>query len=103
MPKRVQFKRIKGFKLPENCVRVTRPGKWGNMYKIGMTAMNDNQEVVFLETREDVIAAHERMTQRILAKHPDWLEPLRGKDLACFCKIEDKCHADTLLKYANKI
>jgi hypothetical protein len=27
---------------------------------------------------------------------------LRGKDLACWCKPGDRCHADALLWYANE-
>ena len=36
----------------------------------------------------------------MLKKLPDWLEPLRGKDLVCWCAPE-ACHADVLLKLAN--
>jgi len=32
----------------------------------------------------------------------DNLEELRGKNLACFCKIGEPCHADVLLKIANE-
>jgi hypothetical protein len=37
----------------------------------------------------------------------DWvngedLSELRGKNLACFCKIGEPCHADVLLELANK-
>jgi hypothetical protein len=27
---------------------------------------------------------------------------LRGKNLACFCKSDEPCHADVLLKIANE-
>jgi len=30
------------------------------------------------------------------------LEPLRGKDLMCFCPLDQPCHADVLLEYANE-
>ena len=33
---------------------------------------------------------------------PIYLGPLIGKDLACFCKLSDPCHADVLLEIANK-
>ena len=32
MPKRIQRKRTKGWRLPPNTVCVTRPGKWGNPF-----------------------------------------------------------------------
>ena len=31
----------------------------------------------------------------------DDIEELRGKDLACWCKLSDPCHADVLLEWAN--
>src|SRR5690606_12066752 len=34
-PIRVQRKRTKGWIMPENTVSVTRPGKWGNPFKVG--------------------------------------------------------------------
>lgn len=30
------------------------------------------------------------------------LSVLRGKNLACWCKVGDPCHADVLLELANK-
>ncbi len=32
MPRRIQRKRSKGWKMPPNTVSVTRPGKWGNPF-----------------------------------------------------------------------
>lgn len=99
VPKRVQFKRVKGFKLPENCVRVSRPSRFGNPVKIG-----DPMPFGFgkLETVSEVLDIYEDMVLARLDENPDYLRSLRGKDLACFCKLEDKCHADILLEYANK-
>lgn len=28
----------------------------------------------------------------------DYLSPLRGKDLACFCGLDQACHADVLIE-----
>lgn len=33
---------------------------------------------------------------------PPSLEPLRGKNLACWCKPDARCHADVLLELANR-
>jgi hypothetical protein len=33
-PKRIQRKRTKGWKKPPNTVNITRPGKWGNPFKL---------------------------------------------------------------------
>lgn len=32
-PIRIQRRRTAGYKLPPNCISVTRPGKWGNPFK----------------------------------------------------------------------
>lgn len=36
-----------------------------------------------------------------LHHHDYWLGPLRGKDLACWCPLDEPCHADVLLALAN--
>jgi hypothetical protein len=40
----------------------------------------------------------EARRHRIIEKLPS----LRGKDLACWCSLENSCHADILLAMANK-
>ena len=32
--KRIQRKRSKGWKMPENCKYVGRPGPWGNIFQV---------------------------------------------------------------------
>ena len=32
-----------------------------------------------------------------LSQDPDLLEPLRKKNLACWCRLGEPCHADVLL------
>jgi hypothetical protein len=36
------------------------------------------------------------------AKEPGWLEPLRGKDLVCWCAPK-RCHCETLIRLANEV
>ena len=33
-----------------------------------------------------------------LQAFPNWLEPLRSKDLLCFCPEGEACHGDVLLE-----
>jgi hypothetical protein len=86
-PKRVQLSRKKGWRKPENCVVVSRPSKWGNPFD--------------MEDHGEAVAFFDRCARRRAVLEPEWLEPLRGKDLACWCKLSDKCHADVLLELAN--
>ena len=88
MPKRIQRKRTKGWRMPHNTVYVGRPTKWGNPYRIGDMGL----------TRETVIEAYENYLRRVLVAYPDFLDELRGKDLACWCPLDKPCHADVILK-----
>jgi hypothetical protein len=89
MPRRRQRQRRKGWRLPENAVCVTRPSRWGNPFDL---TRFDRQTALWL------FAVYAR--QR-LAVEPDWLTPLRGKDLACWCAEDAACHAEILLLLAN--
>lgn len=93
MPKRIQRKRVKGWRMPENTVSVTRPGKWGNPYKITDYPYKSIDQI--LEAYRTYV--NDQMSMGILD-----ISELRGKDLACFCPLHLKCHADILLEIANK-
>lgn len=97
----VQRKRTKGYKMPPNTVSVTRPGKWGNPFKVGMVIrdpQNDNY-ITTLETVEDVLNWY-RKWLRYTGRMED-VKELRGKNLACFCPLDQPCHRDILLEIAN--
>ena len=86
--KRVQRKRSAGWRMPPNTVYVGRPTKWGNPFRLGIDG-----------NREECINQYEKMLrERTLVNNEYWLEPLRGKDLACWCPLDKACHADVLLK-----
>ena len=72
-----------------DAVYVGRPSKWGNPFRAGRDG-----------TREEVIEMFEAIVHQTLVKDPTWLEPLRGKDLLCWC-FPKACHADVLLRMAN--
>lgn len=71
--------------MPENAIYVGRGSKWGNPYKIDLE-----------QQRSHAVAWYEAH----IAPHLDVTE-LRGKDLACWCRLDQECHADILLKLAN--
>ena len=74
---------------PADAVYVGRPSDWGNPFRAGRDG-----------TREEVIAKFESYALAMLKRKPDWLDPLRGKDLVCWC-FPKPCHADVLLRLAN--
>ena len=75
-------------------VYVGRPSKWGNPFKI-----NDEHG---LDTIEKCIEAYELATNVKIGQ--GWLNisELKGKNLSCWCKAGEPCHADVLLKIANQ-
>jgi hypothetical protein len=90
MPQRIQRKRTKGWKMPPNTVYVGRPNCWGNPFVI----------VPGISAAEAVKRYRESVTMRAgtvarIQNH------LRGKDLACWCRLDAPCHADVLLEIAN--
>jgi len=76
--------------MPENTVSVTRPGRYGNPFRVEEYG------------REESMRRFEDYLQKRLEAEPDFLEPLRGKNLACYCDTDVLCHADILLRYANR-
>lgn len=88
MPKRIQLKRVKGWRIPPNTVSVTRPGKYGNPFTVK-------------EYGDRAIITYKQCLREMLIADPDFLVPLRGKDLACFCPLDAECHGDWLLFMAN--
>lgn len=100
LPIRIQRRRTRGFKLQAKSpdgrpvVSVCRPGKWGNVFYVGDESGT--------ETVEEAVKKHAIYISGKIAFCGLDLSELRGKHLACFCPIGQPCHADTLLKLANK-
>lgn len=91
-------------------VYVGRPGKWGNPFKVGETIWNPEKEEMSLITpasREECVRLYEVYMRNGMTKKHTWiykdLHELKEKNLSCWCKIGEKCHADVLLELANKI
>ena len=119
-PKRIQRQRTKGWRMPEGAVYVGRPTMWGNpFYLRGTTVLlRGVSEELFWAHRPTVEYAREeaatsfgkwldgRSPGLIVAKDRQTgilasLEELRGHDLACWCPLDQPCHADVLLELAN--
>lgn len=84
--------------MPENTVSVCRPGFFGNPFKV--KSMSGTIDGVPLSC-PDVATAIDRFrvyAEQYLAAH---VAKLRGRNLACFCPLDQPCHADILLEMAN--
>jgi hypothetical protein len=84
--KRIQLKRTKGWRLPPNAMSVARPSKWSNPFTVKEYG---RERALFLY--------REYITSMMNGRFRD-LEELRGKDLACWCKPDEACHADVLIE-----
>jgi hypothetical protein len=91
-PKRIQRKRTKGWRMPEGAVYVGRGSKWGNPYTVSGAI-----------TAERAVEMYQDYLRRApnQAEVQSGLADLRGRDLACWCRLDATCHADALLELAN--
>ena len=122
-PLRIQLSRKKGWRMPVGALKVDRSTRWGNPYALryyqfahadGTPAAWNEREARTMALR-DFDAALYVGTLKVSIE--DVQRELRGKDLACWCKLCPKhaagkrigvecsrcalCHADVLLKVAN--
>lgn len=117
-PKRIQRKRTKGWRMPEGAVYVGRPSKWGNPY---WHAQRFYSTALALDLFRGTANGHWNPAlvpdfapvREWYKDHYSWVcgvgwhpveairRELRGKDLACWCPLDQPCHADVLLEIAN--
>ena len=115
-PQRIQRKRSKGWKMPENTVYVGRPSKWGNDFIVVEKDGFFYVEFVGLKYRFDdneKFKTKIKALECLLECYKECIScdhnigkinifTLRGKNLACWCREGEPCHADVLLKIANE-
>lgn len=97
-PQRIQLSRKRGFNLQQFsrsvngllAVNCGRPNKWGNPFKV----CDDRTVGKAIMMFDALISAKPEM--RI-----DAMMDLRGRNLACWCKAENCCHCDVLLRVVN--
>lgn len=103
--------------MPENTVYVGRPTIYGNPFlvskwtvtsaKNGQTTSQQAAVDLFREWWERrgdptyLLMYSERMERLMGAMFQTEPHPLRGKNLACWCSLDQPCHADVLLEIAN--
>lgn len=105
--------------MPEGAVYVGRPTDWGNPWSVGdgYTATAEpacdpdrHDGRVILDADAEISAFVESAEQAIALYEGAWLTgsmrdrartELAGKDLVCWCPLDQPCHADVLLEIAN--
>lgn len=123
-PTRIRLSRARGWRMPENTVKVDRTTPWGNPYdvheygaELSLHLFEDtacgcwspsNVRHVDAETAEILHAAHTGWLRRFGGNALEHARTeLRSRNLACWCPLpegdeDDKCHAAILLRIANR-
>ncbi len=137
-PVRIRLSRQRGWRMPDNTVKVDRTTRWGNPFNMKDSAhcwtalsvgckgdpagrheasvklfrswIEGGAAVRYEECGIYVDAAGQReavaVSPHLVAPLPPTLEEIRsamaGKNLACWCKLDQPCHADVLLELANR-
>jgi hypothetical protein len=86
-PRRIRLSRARGWRMPDNTVKVDRSTPWGNPFKVGVDG-----------TLVECLDLYKATLSRGVI---DDLHLLRGKNLACWCRLDKPCHADVLLELAS--
>lgn len=92
MPKRIQRRRTKGWKMPEGVIYIGRPTKWGNPFPVNKVG---NLEAV----RQYRMWLNNTLPGQTIKEAAR--TELKGKDLACWCIEGGACHGDVLIDIAN--
>jgi hypothetical protein len=105
-PVRIRLSRAKGWRMPENTVKVDRATKWGNPFVVGEDGTAAECVGLF---RALVVGGWLCMSCKAVPSEQKGalyharanIDALRGKNLACWCALDKPCHADVLLEIAN--
>ncbi len=114
MPVRIQRSRARGWRMPEGAIYVGRPTIWGNPFGFNAEEPGDRQAAVAAYRRLltqppnrrrhqllRVLKGNEGRGEGRIAEMVARLSELRGHDLACWCPLDQACHADVLIEIAN--
>ena len=83
---RIQRRRCRGWRMPADAVYVGRPTRWGNPFPVAEHGAQEACRLFeeHLRSRPELVAAAR--------------EALAGKRLACWCALDQPCHADVWLR-----
>src|SRR3954451_2908965 len=117
-PHRIRLSRRKGWRKPEGAIVVARPTRWGNPFSVQRFGRPTAVRLFAVAARgtwdPSLLSSLECSdVQRVLRDRDAWLQrlggdptelarsELRGHDLACWCSLDQPCHADVLLELAT--
>lgn len=107
--------------MPPGVQYVGRPTKFGNPYAehvygldLCLRLFENTAQGIWDSSVVPDMPFRDKMIGMIYKDHQYWLKriegnpieviraELRGKDLACFCPLDRRCHVTTLLRIANE-
>jgi hypothetical protein len=84
--------------MPPNTIYAGRPGPFGNRFKLLSPDLP--------ASRENIMRLYAEALERNDTDWAKWvndnIERLREHDLACWCRLDQPCHAGALLRLANE-
>ena len=101
-PQRIQLSRRKGWRMPANTVKVDRTTKWGNPFVPGKPVPHGPMKGQVVQDKRHAFVLFRSFAPLYPALVSAAKTELRGKNLACWCRPGEPCHADVLLELANK-
>ena len=104
--------------MPPNTVYVGRPTKWGNPFSADSFGpewavayfrnMLTGQDPQIIKSEKAILAVYQYREDTLCEAagfehitRSGVVHELRGKNLACWCPLDQPCHADVLLEIAN--
>ncbi|MBO9555577.1 DUF4326 domain-containing protein [Cellulomonas sp.] len=104
-PQRVRMTRQRPWRADyPDAVIVARPSPWGNPARVGdvTPVWREKHGWPFKHTRATAVDAFRLYVDAAPAPFRRAIrEQLAGRDLACWCPLDEPCHADVLLELAN--
>ena len=96
-PRRIQLSRRRGWRKPPDVVVVSRPSRWSNPFMVGARHRGRvlTRGTATAEFRAALLEGRLPFTMEAIVRD------LAGHDLACWCPLDEPCHADVLLEFAN--
>jgi hypothetical protein len=91
----VNIKKTLYWGLRPDDIYIGRPGKYGNLHKIGYCGVCQRRH-----TRAEAIEAYQEDVRNNLELRKE-IEKLRGKRLGCFCKPK-ACHGDVIVEFLEE-
>jgi hypothetical protein len=89
---RIQMKNYydNSWKSNKNAVYCGRPSPYGNPFTVKEHGL------------DECLRLYRTYLELKLKENPKFLEPLRGKDLVCFCSLTSKCHCDIIIEFLER-